>query len=306
MKRKIMAVILAVAFMLSTAACGSSKEETRDEVFNRIEDITDKLAKCDLEGLEDCCTGRINSLGEEMPVIEEEDDEDEDGKKKKESKDDKRLKVENMIAGTITSEIDEDSFEADLFGKKCSVDVVFEYKDYQKAIKAKDKFLGVSEFQSYLNGISDKVDVEVTLEFEKKNGEFLLANANDLADVYDYEDTDLNYIDDIFDLVDSVYMTGDNWDQASDSYTDVTEFEMVFEIGKAGQEYDWVYRYKVINEDNWETLYLSGTLTAENPEEIHFTYSQDEKVPDGLYAILVYTDYSDSVQGYEFHVHTSK
>ena len=184
MKRKILAAVLAVAFLLSAVSCDRSKEVDKDEIFSTIDDITYKLAKCDMEGIEEDCKGKANTLKEAMPVIEEKED-DESSKKKKENKNDKKKTVENLIAGTITSEIDEESFEADRWGRKCSVDVVFEYKDYQKIFKTKDQFLSVNEFESYLKGISDKVEVEVTLEFEKKGDEFLLTNANDLAEVYD-------------------------------------------------------------------------------------------------------------------------
>lgn len=306
MKKKILAAVLACAFLLSAVACDRSKEIDRDEIFSTIDDITYSLAKCDMEGIEEDCKGKANTLREAMPVIEEKED-DESSKKKKENKNDKKKKVENLIAGTITSEIDEDSFEADRSGKKCSVDVVFEYKDYQKIFKTRDQFLSVNEFEAYLKGISDKVEVELTLEFEKKGDVFLLTNANDLAEVYDYEQTELNYIDDFFDMVEEVYMVGDNWDPETDSYTDTTSFEMVFKISEMGQNYDWPYRYKVAceTEPKWQTLLMSETITEENPEEIHFTYSQDEILPDGLYCILVYSDYTESVMGYEFHVHTT-
>ena len=45
----------------------------------------------------------------------------------------------------------------------------------------------------------------------------------------------------------------------------------------------------------WENSLIDGI----------WTYSQDEILPDGLYCILVYSDYTESVMGYEFHVHTT-
>ena len=299
MKRniKIIAALLIVLNLTTIVSCSKVKEKAdkksganASEVVETSKEIAKALAKCDLEAVKDHCSGHTKDLEKAMPVIDKDEEASEE------------LLIDNMIASTIEYTVDEDSFSSERLGKSCSVDVVFTYTDYNKTLERKEKFLDIYDFEDTLKQTSNTVEVTIPFEFEKKKDEYVLTNADDLTELYEY-DVDVEFLDSFFDYVEDIYMVGPQWSEEDDGYYDTNTFEMVLKISEEGQEYDWEYSYKVaLEKPEFTNIYMSPKITEVTPEEIHITYSQEENFEEGFYCILVYSDHDDTIIGYEFDV----
>ena len=319
MNKKFISLILVAANVLTLVSCSIFEEpvtttvrdgdddpsEAQEKVFDTIDKVSAALAACDYDSLAGRCTAAPEKIKEVMPVIEEADPDDEDTVQEKP---DNRLIVANMIASTITYEIDEKSFEKKALGSKCKADVTFYYKDYHTVIGKREKFLGTADFNTLLQEEDSTVGITFTLEFRKSHSRYLLDNADELAKLYEYEDTELEYYRSLFDLVENIYLTGDKYDPVTESYTNTNTFEIVLEISEEGREYIWQYLYRVSNETypKWTHLYTSEWITDKYPSEIHVTYTQDEIFEEGFYCILFYNTYDDTIYGMEFDVYNTQ
>jgi hypothetical protein len=314
MKRKIIASVLIMSNLLVLASCMSQPKATspfdddddddaddkRDNasssieegVFDTIDEIAEALAECDYDSFKKYCEADAEYIREAMPVVDESTE-----------KATKQELVENMIAATITYEIDKDSFQSTFLGAS-SVDVTFSYKDYRKASEMKDGFINPGDFNTVLGNVTDTVDFTLTLNFQKHYNEFFLQNPEGLTVLYDYTDTELNYIS-IFDMVDDIYLTGADYDPETESYYATDTFEIVLVLNEEASKYVWQYKYRVSIETypEWTHLYRSEKITEYNPTEIHVTYTADQIFEDGYYVILFYNYYDDMIIGMEFDVY---
>ena len=314
MKRKIIASVLIMSNLLVLASCMSQPKATspfdddddddaddkRDNapssieegVFDTIDEIAEALAECDYDSFKKYCEADAEYIREAMPVVDESTE-----------KATKQELVENMIAATITYEIDKDSFQSTFLGAS-SVNVTFSYKDYRKASEMKDGFINPGDFNTVLGNVTDTVDFTLTLNFQKHYNEFFLQNPEGLTVLYDYTDTELNYIS-IFDMVDDIYLTGADYDPETESYYATDTFEIVLVLNEEASKYVWQYKYRVSIETypEWTHLYRSEKITEYNPTEIHVTYTADQIFEDGYYVILFYNYYDDMIIGMEFDVY---
>ncbi len=314
MKRKIIASVLIMSNLLVLASCMSQPKTTspfdddddddaddkRDNapssieegVFDTIDEIAEALAECDYDSFKKYCEADADYIRDAMPIVDESTE-----------KATKQELVENMIAATITYEIDKDSFQSTFLGAS-SVDVTFSYKDYRKASEMKDGFINPGDFNTVLGNVTDTVDFTLTLNFQKHYNEFFLQNPEGLTVLYDYTDTELNYIS-IFDMVDDIYLTGADYDPETESYYATDTFEIVLVLNEEASKYVWQYKYRVSIETypEWTHLYRSEKITEYNPTEIHVTYTADQIFEDGYYVILFYNYYDDMIIGMEFDVY---
>ena len=315
MFKKVISMMLALACVLSMASCSifdkpketeeTSKESrtsgVKEEVFSTIDKIGDALANCDLEKFTENCVASSREMEKKMPVITD-DDNVIDYKK---SKTTQAWKLCNLIATSITYEIDEKSFKGGIWGSKCSVDVKFSYKDYKKVKEMKEQFMGPAEFNTLLRDVTETVDETYTLEFVKaeKGRHFVLANPDVLASVYNYDVGDVKFFK-LFDMVKRSYLEGDGYDKTTDTYSNTNSFTIVFELDERAKDYTWTYIYALAleTEPNWTYIYTSKTVIDKNPTEIRITYTQDNNFEDGFYAFFIYDQNNKQLVGQEFHV----
>ena len=314
MKRKIIASVLIMSNLLVLASCMSQPKATspfdddddddaddkhdnapssiEEGVFDTIDEIAEALAECDYDSFKKHCEADADCIRDAMPIVDESTE-----------KATKQELVENMIAATITYEIDKDSFQSTFLGAS-SVDVTFSYKDYRKASEMKEGFINPGDFNTVLGNVTDTVDFTLTLNFQKHYNEFFLQNPEGLTVLYDYTDTELNYIS-IFDMVDDIYLTGADYDSETESYYATDTFEIVLVLNEEASKYVWQYKYRVSIETypEWTHLYRSEKITEYNPTEIHVTYTADQIFEDGYYVILFYNYYDDMIIGMEFDVY---
>ncbi len=323
MHRKITAAILILANVLTLASCtaaketeettvpGTSEEEdhrsfSEEKIYENIGKIAAALAVCDFEDLSGRCVSTPYEIQDVMPVFEEEEDSDDYYTYR--SDEENMLLIRNLIASTITYEIDESSFKSNIIEKKYSVDVKFSCKDYKRIAKMRDKFLGAADFNTLMTDEESMIDTVITLEFVKQDKHYLLANPGALVELYDYDLPELEFMRNHFDMIDGSYMTGPGWDPATESYYDTNTFELVIELDANAPHYIWKYRYLVSEETEpeWTRIYLSDSVIDKYPTGIHLTYTQEENFSTGFYCFIIYDVQSEDIYGWEFNVYNSE
>jgi len=304
MKKKITATILVLSVLASLTGCSipegifganANEEaiaEAEEGVYESVDAIAGALAACDYDVLKRNCVNEARVVKNSMPVVDKDET-------------DKSLIVKNMIASTITYQIYDGSFETDLKGGTSSVKVIFSYANYHRVLNDCEIFVNPGDFNSRLAEVEDKINIILDLEFQQHMNEYLLVNASDLVEVYDYDDTQLKYMDSFFDMVDDIYMTGEGWDPVTESYCDTDTFECVLVLNEQASDYIWQYVYVICEESwpDWTDIYISGWITDRYPNEIHITYTHDEIFEDGYYIIIFYNDYDENMIWYEFDVY---
>ena len=313
MRKRLISIILVLANVISLASCSvfdspntaaSSKESktsaVKEEVFDTIGKIGNALAKCNLEKFTDNCVASSREMERKMPVVKDDDDTDYTWPKVT-----NEWRLMNLIASSITYKIDEDSFKGGIWGSNCSVDVTFSYKDYRRVKMMKREFMGPAEFNTLLRETKETIDKTYTLEFVKSDSgrHFVLANPDDLVSIYDYDVSDVEFFE-LFDMVKNCYMTGDNYDEKTNTYTDTNTFTIVFELDNRAPDYIWTYIYAVVlkTKPDWTYLYTSTTVIDENPTEIRLTYTQEENFKDGPYCFFIYDQSTKDLVGLNFSV----
>ena len=99
-------------------------------------------------------------------------------------------------------------------------------------------------------------------------------------------------------------MTGEGWDQKTETYKDTNTFTIVFELDERAPEYVWTYIYALALETQpeWTYIHISKTIIDENPTEIKITYTQEENFKDGFYCFFIYDQSIKQLVGMEFNV----
>ena len=320
MRKKIIAAILIMANVLSLASCsifnkpdddndpdetGETTMSTSEEkVFETVEKIGKALAECDYGKFKENCSKESRDIEKAMPSIS--NDNDDDYKKQKVTD---NWRVRNMIAATITYKIDEKSFKSGFWGKDCSVDVVFSYKDYHEVLGMREEFLGPADFNTLLYDVEKTIDTKVTLKFKKDGRNYLLENPDDLLPLYEYEKIDdMKFLKNYFSLIKNTYMTGPGWDPVTESYTDTNTFTIVFELDDRAKNYIWRYKYAVSEGKgfDWDYKFISAEINDEYPTEIRLTFSQDENFKTGFYHFFLYDPQTKSIYGLEYDVYNTQ
>ena len=103
---------------------------------------------------------------------------------------DDQKKFIDAVSDTITYEVDEESVEVDK--EEASADVTFTMVDYEKALDG--EFEDIDAVLDALEDCEDTKDVEVTIEFEKDDDEWLVSNIDDdkFGDIFEFYIYELN------------------------------------------------------------------------------------------------------------------
>ena len=103
---------------------------------------------------------------------------------------DDQKKFIDAVSDTITYEVDEESVEVDK--EEASADVTFTMVDYEKALDG--DFEDIDAVLDALEDCEDTKDVEVTIEFEKDDDEWLVSNIDDdkFGDIFEFYIYELN------------------------------------------------------------------------------------------------------------------
>lgn len=99
------------------------------------------------------------------------------------------------VADTLSAEIDEDSIEASTKKGEGSADVVFTIADYESIVADEDLMVDENTAVSAIED-ADTKEIEVTVEFELEDGEWVVSNAVDvISEVYAFvDDIDVSFV----------------------------------------------------------------------------------------------------------------
>ena len=141
------------------------------------------------------------------------------------------------------------------------------------------------------------------MEFERdEDDEIKLTNSKELNRIFEYDDLEVTFLEDLFDLLDESNYVGPCYDEVSDTLINPTSIDISMTVGERGQHINWQYKYKVCKD--WEQLYLSDWITADYPEQIDISYaSPDGSVLEpGYYQVIVYQEHDDYILMFEIEV----
>lgn len=267
-KRKAVAALLVVSLMGSTCSCSAKFESS-------VADQADKLGKYiqdrDYKKIEKLSSGKEKDL-ESILAMDAGDSMNDN-------------EAREIIASTLTYEVDEDSFEGDFFGREGSIDVTFTYVDYEKAIKDIAIFEDIDAFEEAIEECDDVVEQTITFEFEKDGGDTVCTNTGDIADLFPYADEEFNFA-----LSRDSYtgaVTFQNLNNGS-GYIDAYTITCQLAIEGDGQDLTWNYYWVV--ECNDVNLYTSDVMESDTDTFLTAFYSEDDILPDGNYVFTFYTE----------------
>ena len=267
--RKALSMILAVSVMGSTCSCSAKFEEG-------VLDQADKLGKYildrDYKKIEKMADDGDEKLEAILPLSTDTSMLDNDARE--------------IIASTLTYEVDEDSFEGDFMGKEGSVDIVFTYVDYEKAIEDITIFEDMDAFEAAIEDCDDKVEETITFEFVKDGGDVVCTNIGDIADLFPYAAEEFNFA-----LSRENYAGDIEFEDLNNGsgYIDTNAISCHLDILGDGQELTWNYYYVVECYD--VNLYTSSVTECNAPcTQLDAAYSDNSILDDGNYVVTFYTD----------------
>ncbi len=293
--RKYISLLTLGCMMFDLAACAHKidEDEFNDSVLDTAEEICEALLRLDYDSVNELSSKENKTLSSAMPL--DENFESEDAMEKY------AFGAVQAVASTLDYEIDDD-IDSDPENGTAEVDVTFTYKDYSE-IQDQIDYIDDNEFKRALEDSDDVKKVEITLEFERdEDDEIKLTNSKELNRIFEYDDLEVTFLEDLFDLLDESNYVGPCYDEVSDTLINPTSIDISMTVGERGQHINWQYKYKVCKD--WEQLYLSDWITADYPEQIDISYaSPDGSVLEpGYYQVIVYQEHDDYILMFEIEV----
>lgn len=293
--KKYISMMILWCMLFDLAACAKKidEDEFNDSVLDVAEEVCEAVLRLDPDTVNELSSKENRNLSSVMPLDENFVSE--------EPMDIYEFGSVQAVASTLDYEIDDD-IDSDPEAGTASVDVTFTYKDYED-IQDQTDYIDANEFKNALEDVSDEKKVKITLEFERDEDEDIkLTNSKDLNKLFEYDDLNVTFLENLFDLMDDGFFSGPFYDEATDSLINPTSIDISMIVGERGQRINWQYKYKVCKD--WEQLYLSDWITVSYPEQIDITYaSPDGSVFEpGYYQVIVYQTHDDYIWMYEIEV----
>ncbi len=255
--KKTVSVAVASAMIVSMAGC-SLFDKSKDEVLEAADPIAKALASCNVSKIGKGSTDDFEDIQEDWEElldfsVGDEYDSDE-------------ATALSAIADSISYEIDEESVDASKKSGEGSVSVTFTIADYESVLD--EDYTDVDDF---VDGIEDAetTEIEVTLEFEKDDDEWLFSNYEEVFDeLYAFVDEEYSFIPPFADCVRGVTWYGGNYDG---TYNNATYIDMDLDLDWSDNcDYSSIY---------YEISYNGQVIKTETGTYMAYLYSYDPGVP---------------------------
>ena len=277
--RKATSVLLCAVMLFCTCSC-AGKTETR--VVSTVESFAELVIKRKYDKLEQLSTEGDEDLRTMMSLSSESADLNEQARV--------------IIMDTMKYEIDEDSFEGGAMYRENSIDVTFEYVDFEKLTNP-DFYANIDEFKEDVQNCTDTVKKTVTLVFVSDDDGYLCDNLGDLTSVFlPIYRAEFNFPDTYASYIGGISFTGEGYDEATNTYTDVSTIECVLDITGDGTLMDWDYGYRV-NRDGEQVFNYSdnyshcpSVISADHDAYIDEDLPEGSLLPDGEYEFVFYDE----------------
>ena len=266
--RKALSVLLVAAMTLSTCGCSAKFE---DGVIDQADKLGKLIQDRDYKKIEKMAEEGDKDLESVLALSTDTSELDNDARE--------------VIASTLTYEVDEDSFEGDFFGKEGSIDVTFTYVDYEKAIEDITIFEDLDAFEAAIEDCDDTVEKTITFEFVNDGGTPVCSNIGDIADLFPYAKDEFNFALSRENYAGDVEFDGLN---NGNGYIDTESISCHMDILGDGQELTWNYYYVVECYD--VNLYTSGVTESTSSDRLDAEYSEYDILDDGNYVFTFYTE----------------
>lgn len=263
------AILLCASFALSTCSCSgkfqSSVEDAAEAIgkavvardYKKLMKVADKEDE-DLEGI----------LGLSSDSSEEAD------------------QAREIIASTLTYEVDPDSYDGDFMGKEGCIDVIFEYVDYESVTE--DVFFpDINAFEQAIEDCKDTVEVRITFDFISDGGKTLCTNISEVEDLFPYSSEEFEFAQERSSYAGDITFFGVD---STNALNDTSDIQCELAITGDGQQLQWDYYWTVELDGN--VIYtLNDVINAEDPTSLAAYYSSNdgEILPDGIYVFTYYT-----------------
>ena len=210
--------------------------------------------------------------------------------------------IRELIASTLSYEVDEDSFEGDFMGKEGSIDIVFTYVDYEAAFDGYEIFEDVDQAEALLDDCDDKIEETITFDFEKDGSDIICTNIGDIEKLFPYADEEFSFALAKSEYAGQITFSGAGYTASTNTYLDATTMNCTLPIEGDGQSLTWDYYVVVYMSGN--ELYTSEVTTVEQPAELSFSYtyqgSQDTFF-DATYTVTFYTTDDEVIATADFY-----
>ena len=280
--RKATSALLCLSLLAGTCSCAAKTEE---RVVSSVEDFAqlvierkyDQLEKHSTEGDEDLKT--MMSLSADSADLND--------------------KARVAIMDTMAYEIDDESFEGGPMHRINSIDVTFEYVDFEQ-LDDSAFYADIDEFKEELEGCSGTVKKTVTLEFTSDDDDYICKNLGDLTSVFQpIYNAQFNFPESRASYIGDIRFVGLGYDEATNTYTDVTIIDCEVEIIGDGTLMEWDYGYTVNR--NGEEVYdhsdnfvaYPSVISGEHFADRHEGLPEGSYLPDGEYEFVFYDENGD-------------
>ena len=199
LSKKTVSVILASTMLISMTGC-SFNDKSKEEVLEAAEEYAKNLAAC-----------KISKIAK-ATVEDFEDDKDEWEERLDFSSgslyDSDTADALSAIADTISFEIDEESVEASKKTGEGSVQAIFTIADYEPLLEDED----IERVEDFIDAVedADTKELEITLDFEKVDEEWLCANYEEIfEDLYEFTEDEYDFTIPLENYVNGITWYGD-------------------------------------------------------------------------------------------------
>ena len=284
--RKALAVLLSTTYILSSAGC-AFLDKSKDEILDVADPYAKNLASLNISKL-------VKSTVKDLK-----DDADEWEAKLDFSEGDlytaDAAAALDSIASTISYEIDEESVEADGKKGKGSIEITFSIADYESVLED-EEIRNVEDFVSEIESAKTK-DIEITLEFEKDDDNWLCSNYDDVFEtLYAFTDEEYSFRVPVVEYLNGVNWFGCDWDLGDGFYTNTDYIDVDLDLDWSADDLDYSEIYYTVEYGGAEVYRADGTYIG-----ALYTYydgapidSESGHLAAGTYTITFY-DVDDSV-----------
>lgn len=259
LSKKTLSVIIASTMIVSMTGC-SFNDKSKDEVLEAAESYAKYLADCDLKKLS---KATVSDLKEDKDEWEERLDftagdlygED-------------TAAALAAIADTISYEIDEESAEASKKTGEGSVQATFTIVDYEPLLGDES----IDRIEDFIDALedADTKELEISLDFEKEDEEWLCANYEEIFDdLYGFTKEDFEFTPPASDYFDGIIWYRDTDDNGTYHNTYCIEFSVVL---TSDCPYDHSELYYTVDY-NGQTIYSDYLSYSE-------VFVTNEDIPD--------------------------
>jgi len=258
----------------SLCSCSNSKINEK-EVFDAADELGKYIVKRDYYKIDKLTSDSCERL-DNMMTLNADDPTDGD------------RDVRHLIADSLDYTVDKDSFQLGEGGRYATVDIVFEYLDYESAIPEGKVYQFYSQVEDDLGASCGYVEDAVTFIFEKHDGQVICKNITDICRVFPYYDLKINFALPLEEYVNGVTFEGAVRQGTEQCLFNADCIEARLDLKPGGEQLVWDY-YTILE---WDGGICDDKTpqTVRNSTYLSCTYTQElDYVSEGEYTVSFYT-----------------